>query len=98
MTDAERADYERYLAAAHAMQSGVAAKMGYDASDTTPKHLRVGINAAMSDNAALVALLIAKGIITGEEYTKAIADQMEKERDSYAQLLSEHYGREIKLG
>lgn len=98
MKDDEQKDYERYLAAAHAMQSGVAAKMNIDANDTTPKHLRVGINSAMSDNAALVSLLIEKGLISSEEYTKAIADQMEKERDSYARMLSEHYGKEIKLG
>jgi hypothetical protein len=50
---------------------------------TSPKHLRVGVNAAMSDHGALVRLLIQKGIITHEEYSTAIADAMENEVQSY---------------
>jgi uncharacterized lipoprotein YbaY len=76
-------DSERYAAAAHAMQSGVAFKMNHDPKETEPKHLRVGINAAMSDQGGLVKILIDKGVFTLEEYTKAIADQMEIEAESY---------------
>ena len=35
---------QRYTAALHGMQSGVAMKMNYDVAETTPKHLRVGVN------------------------------------------------------
>lgn len=93
-------DEERYLAAAHGMQTGVAYVMEKDPSETTPKHLRVGINCAMSDQGGLAALLIEKGIITLEEYKKAIADSMERERDNYQQLVNNHYGFDgnIKLG
>jgi len=90
-------DKERYHAAAHAMQSGVAMTMEINPAETSPKHLRVGINAAMSDQAGLAKLLIDKGIITEAEYTKAVADQMEVERDSYQRELSAHVGKNVTL-
>jgi hypothetical protein len=74
----------RYMAAAHAMQTGVAAKMQREPAETTPKHLRVGVNSAMVGNAALAKLLIEKGIFTEAEYFQAQADAMEAERDAYA--------------
>lgn len=80
---------QRYRDAAHAMQSGVAMKMNYDAKETTPKHLRVGVNVAMSDHGALVKLLVDKGVITEAEYFPAIADAMECERDLYQAWLQE---------
>lgn len=90
-------DVTRYRAAAHAMQSGVAANMQIDPADTQPKQLRVGVNAAMRDLASVVHLLVAKGIITEEEYTKAIADGMEEEKASYEKLLSDYYQTNITL-
>ena len=82
-------DKLRHAAAAHAMQSGVLWQMtnAYAEAGTQPKHLRVGINAAMSDHSGLVYLLIAKGLITEEEYFEAIADAMECERRRYENLL-----------
>lgn len=83
---------QRYLDAAHAMQSGVRLKMTRDGApddsafwpgDTSPKHLRVGVNSALSDAGGLVRLLIAKGVITEEEYREAIADAMEREVQRY---------------
>ena len=81
-------DWDRYLKAAHAMQTGVALEMSRHAAPTEPKHLRVGVNAAMSDQAGLVKLLIAKGIFTEDEYFAAIADKMEDEVADYEQRLS----------
>lgn len=89
---------ERYMRAAHGMQTGVAADQLHGSSDGTSKHLRVGINAAQSDHSGLVTLLIAKGLFTEEEYLEAIADAMERERDRYEAHLKEHYGLTIKLG
>src|SRR5687768_12035238 len=83
---------ERYLALCHAMQTGVAFKMEKDAKDTTPKHLRVGINAAMSDHGALVGLLFKKGIITEEEYYDALIESMEREVQMYQSKIEELYG------
>ena len=97
-------DRERWLAASHAMQSGVAAEMqlaqdhGERHPSTEPKHLRVGINNALCDHAALVKLLIAKGLITEAEYLKAIADAMEEEKQFYEKRLSNIYGKPITLG
>lgn len=68
-------DKQRYRAALHAMQTGVAAMIGCDNS-TTPKHLRVGVNSALCDNSALTMLLIKKGIITEDECDKALAEEM----------------------
>ena len=87
----------RYMAAAHGMQSGVAMKMNFDPADTTPKHLRTGVNASMSDLGGLAKLLIDKGLITEEEYFSAVADAMERERDTYQQEISEHFGRPVNL-
>jgi hypothetical protein len=81
------ADEARYVAAVHAVQSGVAAEMG---KSTEPKHLRVGINAAMCDHSALVMLLVSKGLFTLDEYHTAIADEMELEQARYEQRLGVH--------
>lgn len=91
------ADAQRYQDAAHAMQSGVAAKMGIDARDTEPKHLRVGINSALRDSATLARLLIAKGLITEAEYVAAQADGMEEEAEMYRLWLEERTGAKITL-
>jgi hypothetical protein len=89
---------DRYAAAAHAMQSGVAAEMGHDPGPTEPKHLRVGVNSALVDSSALAELLIAKGVITEDEYLEAIATGMEREARAYEQRLSDHFGTKITLG
>jgi len=82
-------DRERYEAALHAMQTGVAMWMEFDPKETSPKHLRVGINSALCDSTALAKVLIAKGAISEEEYIKALADQMEEEVSRYAQRLAD---------
>ncbi len=89
-------DRDRYERALHAMQTGVATWMGVDKNETTAKHLRVGVNSALCDTAALAKLLIAKGLITEEEYLKAIADTMEAEVKRYEERLSGQ-GVSIKL-
>jgi hypothetical protein len=83
---------------AHAMQSGVAAKMGLEpGGETTPKHLRVGINAAMCDSAAIARLLIEKGIITESEYMDAITAEMAREVARYEAWLTERTGAKVTL-
>lgn len=98
MTIAEKR--EKYLELCHAMQSGVAAKMQRDNSDTMPKHLRVGVNSAMVDSAALATLLMQKGIITEDEYYDALIERMQAEVAAYEAWLNESYGvsGKIKLG
>lgn len=87
----------RHIAALHGMRSGVAAKMNFDPKETEPKHLRVGVNSAMVQQAAITRLLIEKGLITEQEYFTAVADMMERERDGYQQEVSEHYGTSVTL-
>lgn len=84
---------QRYLAACHAIQSGVAFEHSQGSTDGTPKHLRTGINIAMCDHAALVKLLVAKGLFTDEEYTAAIADEAEEEVKRYETRI----GDKVKL-
>ncbi len=73
------------------MQTGVAIMMNYT-NQTQPKHLRVGVNSAMSDQGGLAQLLIAKGVFTLDEYEKAVADAMEREVESYRKLIQEKLG------
>jgi hypothetical protein len=86
-----------YREALHAMQTGVAMELESDPRGGTPKHLRVGVNAAMSDHAALARLLIRKGVISEEEYAEAVRVEMNDMADGYEEKLSERYGRPIKL-
>jgi len=82
---------------AHAMQSGVAMKMNIDPGETTPKHLRVGVNSAMCDHAALVRILIAKGILSQEEYEAEITAEMGREVERYEAWLTAHVGHGTKI-
>lgn len=73
---------ETYEAAAHRMQSATRFLMEstmYKGGE--PKHLRVGINSAMSDQGALAGLLIEKGVFTREEYVEAVRLAMIREAD-----------------
>ena len=90
-------DVDRYDAACHAMQSGVAAEHGRGSNDGSPKHLRVGINSAFVGNAAIARLLIEKGVFTLAEYTAAQADEMEREVRRYEERLSAAMGTTVTL-
>jgi hypothetical protein len=87
-------DEDRYRAAMHAVQTGVAAEMTRGSTDTDPKHLRVGINAAMVSDTALVRLLIDRGVITLDEYYAALADEAEAEKARYEQRLRTDLGHD----
>ena len=86
-----------YHEAAHAMQSGVALEHSRDNSDGSPKHLRVGVNSAMCDHGALVALLIKKGLISEAEYLEEIRLAMNHEVDRYQKDLARKYGILVTL-
>jgi len=99
---------ERYERACHAMQSGVKLMQNYEhpelvisdnaieASDS-PKHLRVGINTAMCDLAALVKLLVDKEIINMEDYYSSMADEMEEEVKRFEQRIKVQTGINVTL-
>lgn len=83
---------QKYYELCHAMQAGVAMKMQKDDHDTTPKHLRVGVNSALVESGALVGLLIKKGVITEEEWWDALIEAMEREVEMYTAKIKELYG------
>jgi hypothetical protein len=88
---------ERYTAALHGVQSGIATMIGAGDDLATPKHLRVGVDARASDAMGLAKLLMAKGVFTEVEYHVAIADAMEAEKARLEAVLSERYGTKITL-
>ncbi len=90
---------ERYLAALHKVQTGIAYEMEKRPSVVAPKHLRVGLNSALVETAALGKLLLDKKLITHEEYEEAITVGMEEEAARMEKTIQELYGSDaIKLG
>jgi hypothetical protein len=61
---------------------------GQGEGETSPKHLRVGVNSALVESGALVGMLIRKGILTGDEWEAALADMMEREVENYRKQMS----------
>ncbi len=99
MTNEEKLEWVgRYQSAAHAMQTGVATEHALGAQDGTPKYLRVGVNSALVNDAAIAKLLIDKGIITEDEYLIATTEAMEAEVDRYRARLSQTMGGNVNLG
>lgn len=96
VSEMEKMYWERYHLAARKMQSGVAHSMSLKGEES-PKHLRVGVNAALVQNSGLGALLINKGLITSEEYAKAMAEGMEMEVARYEAILTEAMGMKVVL-
>lgn len=92
-------DIERYNFHIRRMQTGVRILMETGHSrDTEPKHLRVGVNSAMSDQYGLAKLLIAKGLITHDEYVKAMADAAEEEAARYQAIIHKTIGPNVSIG
>lgn len=89
------------LAHLHGMQAGVGMKMhkdgGHVDGETSPKHLRVGVNSAMVDHAALLEVLIEKGIVTHGQIQRARIKWAKKEKESYEEYLSKIYGAKVNL-
>ncbi|MFL6116720.1 MAG: hypothetical protein ACJ786_36000 [Catenulispora sp.] len=90
-------DQERYLKAMHAVQSGVMAFMEIDPTETTPKHLRTGVNSAHISVGALAKVLVEKGLITVDELWAANADVAEADVQTYQNRLREHFGTDVTL-
>jgi hypothetical protein len=94
---------QRYAAAAHAVQSGIAMTMSLDGHVTTadgpasPKHLRVGVDTSKAEQGALAQLLIDKGVFTQEEYFRAIVEGLEAEKIRHEALLSQRLGATVTL-
>jgi hypothetical protein len=95
---------KRQAALLHAIQSGVACEQGLDEGEgvpnaaTSPKHLRTGLNAAMVEHAALVRLLIDKGLIAERDYFDAVIRELQAEVARYEERLSARLGAKVTLG
>ena len=88
----------RYKALCHAMQSGVRMEMGRGIIGAIKgTHLGVGVNMVKCDHAALVALLVKKGVISEEDYLDAIIESMECEVRSYEKRQAKYFGKKITL-
>lgn len=98
LTKEERqALWTRYTEAAHGVQTGVAMEIAGGSEASTPKHLRTGLDLRAAEHEGLVRLLIAKGVLTEDEYTQAMAEAAERERDRYADRLTTRLGRPVTL-
>lgn len=86
-------DSERYMAAAHAVLSATAYLLGVSQKTGTVKHIVHGNNLMRADHNSLVQLLIAKGVFTGDEYAKAIADGTEAEVEHLREIIAGKTGR-----
>ena len=86
-----------YEAAMHAVQAGVAIEIARGDGAADPKHLRVGINSALVNDAALVRLLVSKGLITFEEYAEEVRREACREVDRYEARISADLGRPVTL-
>jgi hypothetical protein len=75
-----------YDEAMHGVQTGIALLMNYNTHFTEAKHLRVGVDSCMVTNAAVAQLLIAKGVITEDEYVEAVRiaaiEELERSEDA----------------
>lgn len=81
----------------HAMQTGVAYDLEKDSSSGSPKQLRVGVNSALVNDAAIAGLLIQKGIITMKECVCAVEMEMALEVGRYENMLEQQYGIKVTL-
>jgi hypothetical protein len=90
--------FVRHEQAAHAVQTGV--KMTNELRGPSFDHakdLRVGVNMRAVETAAIVSLLIRKGVITDVEWFTELAEATEAEKATYEKTLSDHFGRPVSL-
>lgn len=73
-----------YEDALHGVQTAIQFELDTKASQTTePKHLRVGIDSAHISDAAIVRLLLKKGVITQAELDESLRIQANDELAHY---------------
>lgn len=89
---------DRYQAAMHGVQSGVAHSEHAHPKLFSPKNTRVGITSCQVTDEGLATLLLKKGIITEVEYHEAVADAAEREKKRWEEDLSQRTGIVVRLG
>jgi hypothetical protein len=88
---------QEYTGLLHAMQTGVLIQINAGSGETTPKHLRVGVNSALIQNSSLATLLMRKGVITELEYWETQVELWRNEVRDYEATISQALGRPVKL-
>ncbi len=92
-----------YREALHGVQAGVALELRQqnptlgEGVIAALKSLRVGVDSAMVNDAALMRLLVRKGLFTDEEYGEEIRLEANRELDRYEDRLSAAHGARITL-
>lgn len=84
MSTKEKTIWAEILAVEHAMQNAVKTYIDHGDKSATPKHLRTGLNASMSNQGAVVALLVEKGVFTPIEYAQFCLKFAEAEAEDAA--------------
>lgn len=92
---------EAYARLCHAIQTGLAYMQSSSSpafkSIFEPKHLRVGIDLRALENAAIVGLLVEKGVFTVEEFQSALLTEMAKEVAASEKKISDVLGGGTKI-
>jgi hypothetical protein len=80
-----------------AIETGVEYERLIGSSATEGEHLRASINLMLCEHAALIQLLLAKGIITQEEVFGAQLQELAAEVHRYEERLSRRTGTRVSL-
>lgn len=88
----------RNTALRHAIQTGAMYEAEQNPIVMEYKHNRVAIDAQQAEYAALIMLLVNKGVITWEEYYEVSIAALTAEVVRYEQRLTRMFGAKIKLG
>lgn len=101
------ANGQRFTLLQHKMQAGVKTDQESDPrlragrfDGDFARHLkmeRVGINTALVETSALVALLVEKGLISEAEWWTSACKGMQAEVERYEKLLTERFGQPVVL-
>lgn len=96
----EQQEYEKYMALCHKIQSAIAYSRMLPSPEvpgatvydrlTSPKHLRVGVDLRSVDNAAMVNLLVSKGLITRLEWIQSLVAASEAEVKMWEDKYRDH--------
>lgn len=96
-------EHKRYMAAAHAVQTGTkhvahTRHLGADRGELQ-RYIdnRTGLNCVMAEFAGLTKLLVDKGVITAVEFYASIAEGLEREKERLEEEIAGGNGSKITL-
>lgn len=99
LTPEEQDILARYHAHGHAIQTGIKVLMETgNARQCETKHMRTGIDLSKVDHAALVELLVEKGLFTRTEYFRKLEMMAARERERYQDEVQRVLGPKFTLG